>query len=109
MNKIHTFPIQKQTVDCRTGRVTKTETVNALLMPTRTGTCPECGMQHRPDEPHNAQSLHYQYSFYGRWGRWPTWNDALAHCPPHIREFWLQELTARGVSVNGNDSETSNG
>ncbi|EHM3440590.1 hypothetical protein MKU92_000055 [Salmonella enterica] len=101
MNKIHTFPIQKQTVDARTGKVTSTEAVNAQILPAPHDTCPECATAHEPELPHNAQSIYYQYAFYGREGRWPTWTDAMAHCPQHIRELWIQELTARGVSVNG--------
>lgn len=103
MNKPQIFPIQKQVVDMRTGKVTNTETVNAMILPAPKGTCPECATKHEPEQPHNAQSMHYQYSFYGREGRWPTWNDALAHCPENVRKFWVKELIAQGVCLDGKD------
>lgn len=31
------------------------------LLPAPRGTCEECAVAHKPDEPHNQQSLHYQY------------------------------------------------
>jgi hypothetical protein len=72
---------------------------SGMLMPARKGTCPECGTPHPPDQPHNQQSLLYQYSFYRLYDRWPTWWDALEHCPPDIRQHWLDELAIRGVTV----------
>ena len=27
------------------------------------GTCPECAVKHTPDQPHNRDSLFYQYHF----------------------------------------------
>lgn len=101
MNKLQLFPIKKQIVDMRTGKVTSTETVNAMILPAPEGTCPDCATRHEPEQPHNAQSMHYQYTFYGREGRWPTWNDALAHCPENVRKFWVKELIARGVCLDG--------
>lgn len=97
---MQTIPIQKQTITISTGQST-TETVNAHILPARPGACQECGSKHAPDQPHNAQSLLYQYAFYGREGRWPTWNDALAHCPDNVRELWVKALEAQGVSLEG--------
>lgn len=55
-----------------------------MLLPPPPGTCPICAVKHDPTWPHNAQSLYYQYRFYGIRGRWPTWADAAAtsaDCP----------------------------
>jgi hypothetical protein len=63
------------------------------------GTCPECGVEHPPEQPHNQQSLFYQYKFYNDNGRWPTWADAMAHCSEDIKAFWKKELAARGAWI----------
>ena len=63
------------------------------------GTCPMCAVKHEPDQPHNLQSLAYQYKFYDQNGRWPTWKDAMAHCSDEIQELWKAELEKRGVKV----------
>lgn len=63
------------------------------------GTCPECAVAHDPEQPHNRDSLAYQYKFYDKYGRWPTWADAMAHCTPEIKEFWTHALNERGVEV----------
>lgn len=96
MNNQHTFPLQKHTVDLLTGEKT-TETVSALILPAAPDVCQECGAKHPPGHPHNAQSLRYQYTFYGRHGRWPDWEDAMAHCSGNIRAFWRAELIRHGV------------
>jgi len=68
-----------------------------MLLPPKPGTCPICATAHGPREPHNAQSLYYQYRFYGVRGRWPTWADAVAHCDARIKSYWEQTLRDRGV------------
>lgn len=55
------------------------------LMKTAPGTCPECGVKHKPEEPHDRGSIAYQYSFYNKHGRWPTWADAVAHCSDEMK------------------------
>lgn len=69
------------------------------LMPAAPGTCPECAVAHPPEQPHNQQSLFYQYKFYNDHGRWPSWEDAMAHCSEEIKEFWRVELRKRGVEI----------
>ena len=69
------------------------------LLPAKKGTCPQCAVDHPPDQPHNQQSLAYQYWFYNEHGRWPTWADAIAHCSQEIKNFWTAELASRGVKV----------
>lgn len=71
----------------------------ALIGRVPEGTCPECAVKHDPEQPHNRDSLAYQYKFYDKHGRWPTWEDAMAHCSDDIKEFWRMELSRRGVSV----------
>lgn len=67
-----------------------------LLPPGKDG-CPSCATEHRPDLPHNAQSLYYQMRFKGLRGRWPTWADAVAHCAPGMKEAWKAELQKMGA------------
>ncbi len=69
------------------------------LLPAPAGTCQECAVKHQPEQPHNQQSLFYQYHFYGQHGRWPTWTDALAHCTPEVRQVWVECLAKHGVTV----------
>ncbi len=63
------------------------------------GICPECAMKHDPKQPHCLGSRDYQYRFYSQHGRWPTWEDAMAHCPQEVKDFWMRALRARGVEV----------
>ena len=69
------------------------------LMPAKPGTCPECAVKHEPTQPHNQQSLYYQYHFYADNNRWPTWEDAMAHCTEEVKAVWIKELARYGVSV----------
>ena len=67
-----------------------------MLLPPKDGTCPVCATGHTPDLPHNAQSLYYQYRFYGLRNRWPTWADAAAHCTEAVRGQWRETLEGMG-------------
>jgi hypothetical protein len=67
------------------------------LLPPPPGTCPACATVHEPYLPHNAQSMYYQYRFYGLRGRWPTWADAAAHCTDFIRSRWRDVMTKNGL------------
>ncbi len=60
------------------------------------GKCPTCAGEHAADQPHNQQSLFYQYRFLGDRGRWPTWKDAISHCAPEVREQWEKILRDMG-------------
>jgi hypothetical protein len=86
-----------QTVDLQTGEVVKEETIDWHVLPPDTsgGKCPECAVVHDSTEPHDNQSLAYQYSFRARHGRWPTWADAIAHCAPEVQALWKAELIKR--------------
>ena len=63
------------------------------------GTCQECAVKHPPEQPHNRDSLFYQYKFYDEQGRWPTWEDAMSHCPEEIKILWREQLQNHGVSL----------
>lgn len=66
------------------------------LLPCKKDVCQECAVDHAPEEPHNQQSLYYQYKFYGEHGRWPTWKDAIAHCDESTQGMWESELKRMG-------------
>ena len=70
------------------------------LMPPSPDVCQECAVAHDPTQPHNKDSLYYQYSFFARHQRWPTWRDALAHCDQHTQELWIAELTKLNVRID---------
>jgi ribonuclease I len=70
-----------------------------LLGQTPPGTCPECATKHDPEQPHNQQSLTYQYNFYDAHGRWPTWEDAMAHCSDKVKTVWIAALAEHGITV----------
>lgn len=67
------------------------------LLPPAPDVCQSCAVDHEPEQPHNQQSLYYQYWFYGQFGRWPTWHDAMSHCPDEIKAHWVRELKAAGA------------
>lgn len=69
------------------------------LLPAAKGCCEQCAAEHEVQAPHNAQSLHYQYWFYGKHGRWPTWDDALAHCSEEVQRKWRAALIAKGIKI----------
>jgi hypothetical protein len=71
-----------------------------MLLPPRADVCQECAVDHKPELPHNRDSLFYQYKFYKDHGQWPTWADAMKHCTPEMRAQWTKLLTERGVSVD---------
>lgn len=70
-----------------------------LRAPMKDGQCPECAVKHAPEMPHNQQSLFWQYSFMEKNGRWPTWTDAMSHCTPEMKRFWIAELAKHNVIV----------
>lgn len=63
------------------------------------GKCPECAVDHAPEQPHDQQSMAYQYDFYGKNGRWPTWTDAMAHCSDDVKKLWTAALKERGINL----------
>ena len=75
------------------------------LLPCAADVCQECAVKHPLGQPHNQQSLYYQYSFFAANGRWPTWADAMAHCSDAVKAQWTDALAAHGV-IFGAASET---
>jgi hypothetical protein len=69
------------------------------MLPAKEGTCGECATEHLEHEPHNQQSMFYQYHFYNNHGRWPTWADAMEHCERGIKDHWIKELKKHGIEV----------
>ena len=63
------------------------------------GTCPECAVVHEADQPHNKESLHYQYTFFQKHDRWPTWMDAMDHCADYTKTEWSELLAAQGIDI----------
>lgn len=70
-----------------------------ILLPPAAGKCQECAVAHDPAQAHDAQSLYYQMSFRKIHDRWPTWKDAIAHCSPEIKKFWIEQLKKHGIEV----------
>lgn len=85
-------------VDCKTGKETPLGTFG--LLPAAEGTCEWCAVRHFPSQPHNAQSMFYQYRFYNEHGRWPNWLDAMAHCSDELKTAWKSHLKKLGVDVD---------
>ena len=69
------------------------------MLPPAKDVCQECAVKHDPEQPHNQQSLFYQYSFFADNNRWPTWKDAISHCTPEVQEKWITALKSKGVVV----------
>jgi hypothetical protein len=67
------------------------------MLPAAPGTCEVCATAHAPAQPHNQQSMFYQYRFFAEHKRWPTWADAMSHCDETTKAFWKSELAKRGV------------
>lgn len=68
-----------------------------MLLPPREGLCRICAGDHKPNMPHNAQSLFYGMRFKMRYKREGTWADAIAHCSVDMRIFWENGLRERGA------------
>jgi hypothetical protein len=79
-------------IDMATGEVESEKKNTFTLLPCAPDKCQECAVDHPYDQPHNKQSLYYQYRFYGTHGRWPTWTDAMAHCTPEVKATWCAGL-----------------
>lgn len=70
------------------------------LMPPAPDVCQVCAVGHGPDEPHNAQSLYWAMRRVAEERPPPTWEEALAHCPVEMRDFWIGMLEEKGVVLN---------
>ncbi len=70
------------------------------LLPAHPSKCQCCAVEHKPDQPHNPQSLYYAFWFNNQHGRSPTWADAMAHCPDDIKAKWTNDLQKIGVDIH---------
>ena len=70
--------------------------IGFTLLPPARDVCQECAVKHKPEDPHDANSLYYQLVFYRKHGRYPTWEDALQHCPEAIKDAWEEILREIG-------------
>jgi len=73
--------------------------MKALQRPKRllVGVCPQCGIAHPPEMPHNANSEYYRSYFKGLYKRLPSWSDAMRHSPTFVKDLWLHWLVGKGV------------
>lgn len=62
------------------------------LLPPKPDVCQECAVNHEPHLMHDNRSLYYQMQFYAKHNRWPTWDDAMSHCEPDIKEIQFSVL-----------------
>jgi hypothetical protein len=69
------------------------------MLPPKPDVCQTCAVKHDAGQPHNQQSLYYQFHFWSDHGRWPKWKDAMAHCSPEIKQKWIAALKEKGVTV----------
>ena len=70
------------------------------LLPPKPGVCKECAVDHIKEDPHNKDSLYYQYYFYNKTGCWPTWRDAMEHCNEETKKRWSEELIKKGAKLD---------
>lgn len=61
------------------------------------GRCKVCATAHRPEEPHDRDSLYYQNRFYKKYKRFPTWEDAMSHCTEERKAAFREELALHGA------------
>lgn len=73
--------------------------MSMYLLPPKLDVCQKCATDHQPELPHNQQSLYWQYWFHGKHGRWPRWKDAIEHCNEEMKQFWIEALKERGISI----------
>jgi len=92
-----------QVVDIETGEVVEERRNAMTLLPPAGDVCQVCAVDHPWDQPHNQESLYYQYRFYAEHGRWPTWSDAMAHCTPElqaiVREALVNVMRKHGTAI----------
>jgi hypothetical protein len=103
MKPVKQIPGTVTEVDLATGKEMHKASAFDMLPPPA-DMCQICGVDHLPEYPHNAQSLHYQMIFSGMVGRSPTWADAMAHCDAKTRRTWeahLRDLDAWSEPPDG--------
>lgn len=66
-----------------------------MILPVAGDVCQDCGRAHAAYLPHDL-TFRFRVVLYHRTGKSATWQDALAHCPDHVRDPWTSELKKRG-------------
>jgi len=69
------------------------------FLPPKLGLCQICATDHKPENPHNKDSLYYQMTFRNEHGRSPTWEDAMSHCSEKVKSLWCEELKKLGEKL----------
>lgn len=62
------------------------------LLPPADDKCAVCAGDHEPTSPHNPQSLYWQTKRSLEGLPPATWEDALEHVEPGLRERWEEQL-----------------
>jgi hypothetical protein len=75
-----------------------------LAMPPESGMCAICGIAHKEDYPHDANSTYYKYFFHILHKRLPTWEDAMSHCSEPMKRIWVEHLESIYVDVGSQDT-----
>lgn len=70
------------------------------MLPPAPHLCQCCAVDHPEKQPHNAQSLYYQYWFAASNHRKPTWADAMAHCTEEVKAPWLAQFAKCGIDID---------
>lgn len=73
---------------------------NLSLVSPHPSKCQYCAVEHKPDQPHNAQSMHYAFWFQKKYGRSPTWADAMDHCSQETKAKFAKYLLKLRVDIN---------
>jgi hypothetical protein len=80
-------------------KVKVVEMKEMTLLPPAPHLCQKCAVDHKPEQPHNQQSMFWHVWFKKEFGRYPTWRDAMEHCTDEMKGFWIIELSKRGVKL----------
>lgn len=78
----------------------KTKLTKSWLIPPPEHLCQTCATKHTPEQPHNPQSLYYQYLFELEQGRLATWRDAMSHCSEEMKNHWIKYLDLLGIDID---------
>lgn len=70
------------------------------LLPPATDACQVCARKHPPEQPHDAQSLFWATARAMEGRPSASWNEALEHCAPVVRDSWVESLVERGVDLD---------
>ena len=75
------------------------------VVPPFPGSCPICATVHKPEEPHDRDSIYYQNLFRRKHKRFPTWTDAMSHCTETVKAEYAKRLAQRGIVLEEENEE----